>query len=73
MKVKVTLSIDKEILKRAKEIAIERNTTLSKIFEQSILELDALSAINMIIKDLGISPKLISFMKFYFCLRVLQR
>ncbi|QKR00828.1 hypothetical protein GWK48_10930 [Metallosphaera tengchongensis] len=61
MKVKVTLSIDSEILKRAKEIAVERNTTLSDMFEQAISELDALSAINSLMKGLGLTPRLISF------------
>ncbi len=61
MKVKVTLSVDKETLKRAKEMALEKNTTLSEMFEQAVLELDASSALNSLMRDLGLTPRLTSF------------
>ncbi|WP_230937957.1 hypothetical protein [Sulfolobus acidocaldarius] len=61
IKVKVKLSIDSEVLKKAKELAVERKVTLSEIFEKAVSELGNLSTVNKIMRELDLSPRLISF------------
>lgn len=61
MKVKLTLSVDEEVLRKAKEYALKNNKTLSELFEESIKEKLVEDEILKISKELGLYVRVTSF------------